>query len=590
MFVDNKILIGKTNEKELYIIPSMANRHGLITGASGSGKTITLKVMAESFSSAGVPVFLADVKGDLAGMCMPGINNEKIQDRLNKLGISNFNFTNFPTIFWDVYGQSGHPIRTTVSSVGSTILSRMLGLTEAQAGVLAIAFKIAKDSNLELVDLKDLRLLLQHIGDNRSEFTLNYGNVSVQSIGGIQRSILMLQEQGGDYFFGEPAIDINDFIKFNPENGYGNINILYATELFKQPILYSCFLLWLLTYLNQNLPEVGDLDKPKIVFFFDEAHLLFDDMPKYMLTQVTQVVKLIRSKGIGLYFISQTPNDIPNDIQAQLGNRVQHTLRAYTPAEQKIVKSVASSFRTNPNFNTEEAITSLGTGEALISFVTENGEPGIVEKAIILPPQSQMGTIDEMLRANVVNSSRFKGKYDDLIDRETAFEIIQAETERQQYEQQETETEMYSSTINNDVNQPGYQTNPSPVQNYNTQPNNTTQSGQGMFSTPNNSGTFYNMNNSQYGNYNNPQNSSVQPQPQQNVGNTSSGNVSKNAGKRTSTPSASSTSKKSSNSSKGTTKKKTSAAEKAFTKTTNSALNTFGRKIGNEVFKKLFKK
>lgn len=505
MLLDNKILIGKNETKELSLILNKANRHGLITGASGSGKTITLKVMAESFSAAGVPVFLADVKGDLAGMCKPGENSEGISKRLNKLGIENFTFESFPTIFWDVFGESGHPIRTTVSNVGSTILSRMLGLSEAQAGVLAIAFKIAKDTNLELVDLKDLRLLLQHIGDNRSEFTLNYGNISIQSVGGIQRSILMLQEQGGDCLFGEPDLDVNDFLKFSTENGYGNINILHAVELFKQPVLYSCFLLWLLTFLNQNLPEVGDLEKPKIVFFFDEAHLLFDDMPKYMLTQVTQVVKLIRSKGIGLYFISQTPNDIPNDIQAQLGNRVQHTLRAYTPAEQKIVKAVSSSFRVNPELNTEEAIMGLGTGEALVSFIMENGEPGIVEKVTILPPQSQMGTIDDDTRYNVINNSRFKGKYDELIDRESAFEKIQAEAERQELEKQQMEQEIHE--------------------------NNTSSSKK--FSSGNNGG-----------------------------------------------------SKKSGTSS---TKKKKSAAEKAFTKTTNSALNSFGRKIGNEIFKKLFK-
>ena len=534
MFVDNKILIGKSNEKELFILPSMANRHGLITGASGSGKTITLKVMAESFSSNGVPVFLADVKGDLAGMCKPGTNNEKIQERLTKLGINDkFTFEAFPTVFWDVYGKSGHPIRTTVSNVGSTILSRMLGLSDAQAGVLAIAFKIAKDTNLELIDLKDLRLLLQHIGDNRSNFTLNYGNVSVQSIGGIQRSILMLQEQGGDYFFGEPSIDIKDFLKFDTENGFGNINILHAAELFKQPTLYTCFMLWILTYLNQNMPEVGDLDKPKMVFFFDEAHLLFDDMPKYMLTQVIQVVKLIRSKGIGLYFISQTPNDIPNDIQSQLGNRVQHTLRAYTPAEQKIVKAVASSFRANPEFDTEEAILSLGTGEALVTFLNEKGEPGIVEKVTVLPPQSQMGTIEDDVRNSVINNSRFKGKYDELIDRDTAFEKIQAESMRIEEEQQQTENEMYTS--NN--------------------------SSGGMYSMPNNSN---NTNNS-----NTPNN--TQPSDSNN-----SSNGKKVSSKNTTT--------------KSKPKKKTkSSAEKAFTKVGNSALTSFGRKIGNDLFKKLFK-
>ena len=456
MFINNKILIGKNEKIELYMCLDKINRHGLITGSSGSGKTVTLKVMAESFSEAGIPVFMADVKGDLAGTCKSGIANEKINERLSKLNLQEiFEYKNFPVVFWDVFGNFGHPIRTTITDVGPIILSKMLGLTEAQSGVLSVAFKIAEDAELELIDLKDLRLLLQHIGDNRKEFTLSYGNISIQSIGGIQRNILILQEQGGDSFFGEPSIDINDFIKFSSETGYGNINILHAVELFKQPNLYSCFLLWLLTALNHNLPEVGDLEKPKLVFFIDEAHLLFDDMPKYMLTQITQIVKLIRSKGIGLYFISQTPNDIPDEIQAQLGNRVQHSLRAYTPAEQKIVKAVATSFRTNPLINTEEAIMSLGTGEALISFVNENGEPNIVEKATILPPQSSMGTIDEITRQNVISNSRYNGKYDELIDRESAFEKIMAEIKKQE----ELEAEQNSNNQNNTTNNSNIKTN-----------------------------------------------------------------------------------------------------------------------------------
>ena len=388
-----------------------------------------------------------------------GVPNEKLTERLKKLNLENiFEYKNFPVTFWDVYGKSGHPIRTTVTNVGPIILSKMLGLTEAQSGVLSVAFKIAEDAELELIDLKDLRLLLQKIGDNRKDFTLSYGNISIQSIGGIQRNILILQEQGGDFFFGEPAIDLNDFIKFSSETGYGNINILHAVELFKQPNLYSCFLLWLLTSLNHTMPEVGDLEKPKLVFFIDEAHLLFDDMPKYMLTQITQIVKLIRSKGIGLYFISQTPNDIPDEIQAQLGNRVQHSLRAYTPAEQKIVKAVASSFRANPLINTEEAIMSLGTGEALISFVNENGEPNIVEKATILPPQSSMGTIDEITRQNVISNSRYNGKYDELIDRESAFEKIMAEIKKQE----ELEAEQNSNNQNNNTNNSSSKTNSKP--------------------------------------------------------------------------------------------------------------------------------
>ncbi len=436
MYIDNKILIGKNKEKELFIVPNKANRHGLITGASGSGKTITLKVMAESFSSMGVPVFLADIKGDLAGTCMPGEENEKIKERLDGIGIQNFQYKGFPTVFWDVFAKSGHPIRTTLQSVGPTILSRMLGLNETQEGVLAIVFKIARENGYELIDLKDLRLLLQYVAENSKEYTISYGNIASQSVGTIQRSLLMLEEQGGNYFFGEPAIDINDLLKVN-SNGFGNINILHSVELYKQPTLYACFLLWILNTLNANMPEVGDLDKPKLVFFFDEAHLLFDELPQYMLTQVVQIVKLIRSKGIGLYFISQSPKDIPDDILAQLGNKVQHTLRAYTPAEQKVIKAVADSFRANSKFSTEEAIMSLGTGEALISFMNESGEPNIVEKATILPPQSMMGAIDDSIRLMVIAKSEFNGKYDTVIDRVSAFEILSEEIEgKRQAEEQ----------------------------------------------------------------------------------------------------------------------------------------------------------
>ncbi len=428
MYTNNQILIGKNNEKELFILPNMANRHGLITGASGSGKTITLKVLAESFSSMGVPVFLSDIKGDLAGTCMPGENNEKIQERLNGIGITNFDFKGFPTVFWDVFAKSGHPIRATLSSIGPTILARMLGLNETQEGVLAIIFKIARENNLDLVDIKDLRLLLQYVAENSKEYTVSYGNIASQSVGAIQRSLLMLEEQGGNYFFGEPAIEINDLLKTN-SNGLGNVNILHSVELYKKPTLYATFMLWLLNMINNELPEVGDLDKPKMVFFFDEAHLLFDDLPKYILTSVIQIVKLIRSKGVGLYFISQSPNDIPDEILAQLGNKVQHTLRAYTPAEQKVIKAVSSSFRANPLFDTEQAISTLGTGEALISFLNEKGEPNIVEKATILPPQSQMGSIDDSIRLMVVSKSEFMGKYDTLVDRESAFEILSKEIE-----------------------------------------------------------------------------------------------------------------------------------------------------------------
>ena len=423
MYKDNKILIGKSENKELSILLDKANRHGLITGASGSGKTITLKVMAESFSDAGVPVFLADVKGDIGGTSQAGEGNEKLQERLEKLKIENFEYKGFPVRFWDIFGVSGHPIRTSIDSVGPDILSMMLGLSEAQEGVLAITYKIAQDNNWKLDDIKDLRLLLQYIGDNKNDFITKYGNITTQSIGVIQRCLLTLENQGADKFFGLPELDINDFIGVD-NNGKGIINILHAVELFKSPDLYASFLLWLLTNLFNKMPEVGDLEKPKIVFFFDEAHLLFNGMPSYRLKQITQVVKLIRSRGIGLYFISQSPTDIPDEIIAQLGNRVQHTLRAYTPSEQRTVKVAADAFRINPKFNTAEAILALGTGEALISFQNENGEPEIVEKATILPPQSKMGEIDEITRNKIINSSIIVGKYEEMVERDSAYEEL----------------------------------------------------------------------------------------------------------------------------------------------------------------------
>ncbi len=442
MYNDNKILIGKSVNKELYIVPNMANRHGLITGASGSGKTITLKVMAESFSSMGVPVFLADIKGDLAATCMPGEASEKLEERLKKLNIENFQYKGFPVVFWDVFEKNGHPLRTPIQNIDIVILSKMLGLNEVQSGVLSIVFRIARENNYEIIDIKDLRLVLQFVADNAKDYTTQYGNVASQSIGTIQRALLKLEDQGGDYLFGEPGININDFMKLN-NNGMGNINILDSTELYQKPDLYASFLLWLLSTLNTTLPEVGDMDKPKIVFFFDEAHLLFNEIQPDMLQKVIQIVKLIRSKGVGLYFISQSPSDIPNEILAQLGNKIQHTLRAYTPQEQKVVKAVADSFRTNPEFDTQEAIMGLGTGEALISFLNEKGEPNIVEKATILPPQSMMGALDDSMRLMIINRSEFKGKYDTEIDRESAFEIItkdiQEEEARKEQERQEKE-------------------------------------------------------------------------------------------------------------------------------------------------------
>ena len=424
MLVNEKILVGKTEDgKDLSILPQMANRHGIITGASGSGKTITLKVIAESFSDAGVPVFLADVKGDLAGTAVKGDINESIQKRLDKIKVKDFEAKSFPVRFWDLFGENGHPLRATVESVGPEVLSIMLGLSEAQEGNLAIAFAIAKDENLALIDLKDLRAVLQYVSENKDKFSTKYGNVTTQSIGVIQRSLLTLENQGADHFFGQPALDINDF--FATEDGRGVINILHAVTLFESPDMYAAFLLWLLSTLFSTSPEVGDLDKPKLVFFFDEAHLLFNGMPVYRLKRIAQVVKLIRSRGIGLYFISQSPTDVPDEILAQLGNRVQHSLRAYTPSEQKAVKAAAGAFRVNPKFDTEKAILELGTGEALISFQDEKGAPEVVERATILPPQSLMGAIDGITRNKVINASPLCGKYDEIVDAESAAEVLQ---------------------------------------------------------------------------------------------------------------------------------------------------------------------
>ena len=438
MFISEKLLIGKTEKgKELGILTQMANRHGIITGASGSGKTITLKVMAESFSDAGVPVFLADVKGDIAGTAVKGDINEAIQKRLDKLAIKDFEAKDFPVRFWDLYGEAGHPIRATVESVGPEILSIMLGLSEAQEGNLAIAFAIAKDENLALIDLKDLRAVLQYVSENKDTYNAKYGNITAQSIGVIQRSLLTLENQGADHFFGEPMLDINDF--FATESGRGIINILHAVKLFESPDMYAAFLLWLLTTLFTSSPEVGDLDKPKLVFFFDEAHLLFNGMPGYRLKRIVQIVKLIRSRGIGLYFISQSPTDVPDEILAQLGNRVQHSLRAYTPSEQKAVKAAADAFRTNKEFKTEKSIQELGTGEALVSFQDEKGAPEVVEKVTILPPQSMMGAIDDITRNKVINNSPLAGKYDEVLNKESAAELIEQKSNAKAAEKQAEE-------------------------------------------------------------------------------------------------------------------------------------------------------
>lgn len=424
MYKNDKILIGKNEKYEANILLKMANRHGLITGASGSGKTITLKVLAESFSDAGVPVFMVDVKGDLAATSLIGEATENITKRVETLNLEGFEYKKYPVTYLDVYGKNGHPVRTTISSIGPRLLGRMINLTEAQEGVLAIIFKIAEDETLDLIDLKDLKKLLTYVGEKRKEYSLSYGNITSQSIGAIQRNILMLEQEGGDYFFGKPSFEIKDLIHYDNNDGRGFINILDAEELFKKPTLYASFLLWILTEIYNTLPEVGDPQKPKLVFFFDEAHLLFSEMPDYLIKNVIQIVKLIRSKGIGLYFISQSPSDIPDEVLAQLGNRIQHVLRSYTKTDEKTIKAAADSFRKNPEFDTEEAIKKLGTGEALVSFQDENGEPTITEEVTILPPQSKMGTIDNITRQSLIKMNFLYNKYEIKIDEESAFEKI----------------------------------------------------------------------------------------------------------------------------------------------------------------------
>ena len=423
MYIDKKLLIGKNSKFEACILPSMANRHGIITGASGTGKTTTVKVMAESFSELGVPVFASDVKGDLSGCAKRGVENENIINRVKELELDGFDYKEFPTRFWDIYQQNGHAIRVSIYDVGASILSMMLGLSETQEAVLTIIYRIAHDESKMIYDIEDLRKLLQYVGEHRSEYSLKYGNITTQSIGVIGRSLLALEDQGADKFFGLPSFDINDFLKTN-QDGLGYINILHAVELFNSPDLYVSFVLYLLTKLYNDMPEVGDMDKPKIVFFFDEAHLLFNNMPSFRLKRIVQIVKLIRSKGIGLYFISQAPSDIPDDVLSQLSNRIQHGLRAYTPSEQKSVKVAANSFRVNPEINTEDEILNLGTGEALVSFLNEKGEPEVVNKVKILPPESFMGVIDSMERNRIINNSEFCGKYEEEIIKEDAAHLV----------------------------------------------------------------------------------------------------------------------------------------------------------------------
>ena len=441
----NKIWIA-TGDKKVYLEPSMANRHGLIAGATGTGKTVTLKVLAESFSDMGVPVFVADIKGDLTGMCKEGCENKHIRRSIDTMGLDNFSYCSYPVQFWDVYGKNGIPVRTTVSEMGPDLLARLLGLNDTQSGVLHIIFRIADDKELLLIDLKDLRAMLQYVGDNAKEFKLTYGNVSSQSIGAIQRALLALEDEGGNAFFGEPSLELSDWFEWD-ENGRGYMNILECSELFMHPLLYSTFLLWMLSEIYEMLPEAGDTDKPKLVFFFDEAHLLFDGAPKALVDKVEQVARLIRSKGVSVWFITQNPSDIPDDVLGQIGNRVQHALRAYTPADQKALNAAAKSFRINPAFRTVTAIQELGTGEALVSVLDENGVPSMVERANILPPRSSMSAVDTVTLKSVMLAGGYYDKYAKENDRESAYEIISAanaetaEAEKKEQEKKEKEKE-----------------------------------------------------------------------------------------------------------------------------------------------------
>ena len=434
MFYDGKILIGKSGEEDIYIYPKMANRHGLIAGATGTGKTVTLKVMAESFSDIGVPVFLADVKGDLSGMCAPGAELGSAMERVQKMGLfeRGFNFKGFPSNYWDVYAEKGMPLRTTVSEMGPLLLARILDLNDTQTDILTVIFKIADDEGLLLIDTKDLRSMLQFVSEHARDYSRQYGNMSATSIAAIMRAVIALETEGGEGFVGEPALNIRDWLATD-YNGKGMIQILDCQKLILHPKMYSTFLLWLMSELYEMLPEVGDLDRPRMVFFFDEAHMLFNSASKALLAKIEQVVKLIRSKGVGIYFITQNPKDIPDGVLAQLGNKVQHALRAYTPADQKGLKAAASSFRENPEFDTYTTLQELGTGEALVSVLDEKGIPTIVKRAKILPPQSYMGMIDDGERDRQINACTLFMKYSDTYDRDSAYEFFQ----RLNIEQQE---------------------------------------------------------------------------------------------------------------------------------------------------------
>jgi uncharacterized protein len=415
-------MIAKGAE-ELYLLPGMSNRHGLVAGATGTGKTVTLQVMAEALSSIGVPVFAADVKGDLSGISQAGKSSPKFDARVKALGLGEWSFVECPVMFWDVFGKQGHPVRATVSEMGPLLLSRILNLNDTQSGVLTLVFKIADDSGMLLLDMKDMQAMLQHVGDNSKEYQTQYGNISAASIGAIQRGLVALGQQGGELFFGEPALNIEDLLQTDAK-GHGVVNILAADQLLQSPQLYATFLLWLMSELFEKLPEVGDQEKPKLVFFFDEAHLLFNDLPSVLQNRIEQVVRLIRSKGVGVFFVTQNPIDVPDTVLGQLGNRVQHALRAFSPKDQKAVKAAAQTFRANPKVNVEAVITEMGVGEALVSFLDEKGIPGMVERAMVMPPHSQIGPITAEQRAAIIKSSVVAGVYETVVDRESAYERL----------------------------------------------------------------------------------------------------------------------------------------------------------------------
>jgi len=427
----DRIFLGQDSEgKPQNLLLKLANRHGLIAGATGTGKTVTLQILTEGFSKAGVPVFCADVKGDLSGLSQAGDKAHKLHDKLmaraKKIGLEDYNYDAMPTIFWDLYGEQGHPVRTTISEMGPTLLARLMNLNETQEGILTIAFELADDQEMLLLDMKDLRALLNYISDNKAEMSREYGNVTSQSVAAIQRSLLKLERAGADEFFAEPALNLADLMQV--KDGKGLVSVLAADKLINAPALYSTFLLWLLSELFEELPEVGNPDKPKMVFFFDEAHLLFDDAPKALIQKIEQVARLIRSKGVGIYFVTQNPMDIPDSVLGQLGNRIQHALRAYTPKEQKAVRAAASSFRENPNLDTEAVITDLGVGEALVSVLNEKGVPNVVGRTLIRPPASRLGPASKPERAAIIAASDLKDKYQDMVDRESAYEILEGRT------------------------------------------------------------------------------------------------------------------------------------------------------------------